>query len=45
MQLAQRVLRGSEELVTAEVTVACVGAGKARRIPEALRRRLRFDGP
>ena len=45
MQIAQRVLRGSEELVTAEVIVACVGAGKARRIPEALRRRLRFDRP
>ena len=45
MQIAQRVLRGSEELVTAEVTVACVGAGKARRIPEALRRRLRLDTP
>jgi acyl-CoA thioester hydrolase len=45
MQIAQRVLRGSEELVTAEVTVACVGGGKARRIPEALRRRLRLDTP
>jgi acyl-CoA thioester hydrolase len=45
MQIAQRVLRGSAELVTAEVTVACVGGGKARRIPEALRRRLRLDTP
>lgn len=45
MQIAQRVLRGSEELVTAEVTVACVGGGKARRIPEALHRRLRLDTP
>jgi acyl-CoA thioester hydrolase len=43
MELSQRVLRGEEVLVTAAVKVACVGGGKARRIPEALRRRLRLD--
>jgi acyl-CoA thioester hydrolase len=41
--LAQRVLRGDEVLVTAEVTVACVGGGRARRIPDALRRRLGLE--
>jgi acyl-CoA thioester hydrolase len=40
MELSQRVLRADTPLVTALVTVACVGAGRARRIPEALRRRL-----
>ncbi len=44
LELRQRVLRGEEELVTADVTVACVGGGRARRIPEALRRRLRLEG-
>jgi acyl-CoA thioester hydrolase len=40
MELRQRVLRGAEVLVTAEVKVACVGGGKARRIPDVLRLRL-----
>ena len=40
MDVAQRVLRGEEVLVTASVLVACVGGGRARRIPDALRRRL-----
>lgn len=44
MDLAQRVLRGAELLVTAQVMVACVGGGRARRIPEGLRARLRLDG-
>lgn len=43
MELRQRVLRGPEELVTANVTVACVGGGRARRIPDALRAKLRLD--
>ena len=43
MELHQRVLREAEVLVTAQVTVACVGGGRARRIPEALRARLRLD--
>jgi acyl-CoA thioester hydrolase len=40
MDLVQRVLRGDELLVSAQVKVACVGGGKARRIPDGLRRRL-----
>jgi acyl-CoA thioester hydrolase len=40
MEVMQRVLRGAEVLVTAQVKVACVGAGRARRIPDALRVRL-----
>jgi acyl-CoA thioester hydrolase len=42
--LAQRILRGPDVLVTAAVTVACIGGGRARRIPEALRTRLKLDG-
>ncbi len=41
--LMQRILRADEVLVTAEVTVACVGGGKARRIPDGLRRRLGLE--
>ncbi len=40
MDVEQRVLRGEEVLVTAQVKVACVGGGRARRIPDGLRRRL-----
>ncbi|MGL4973811.1 MAG: tol-pal system-associated acyl-CoA thioesterase [Bosea sp. (in: a-proteobacteria)] len=40
MDLIQRVLRGDEVLVSAEVKVACVGGGKARRIPAGWRKRL-----
>ncbi|MGX5736581.1 tol-pal system-associated acyl-CoA thioesterase [Bosea thiooxidans] len=43
MDLEQRVLRGEEVLITAEVKVACVGAGRARRIPDGLRKRLMLD--
>lgn len=35
---SQRVLRGDEVLVTAEVKVAFVAGGRATRIPDALRR-------
>jgi acyl-CoA thioester hydrolase len=42
MDLMQRVLRGGEVLVTAQVKVACVGGGRARRIPDALRKRLQL---
>ncbi len=45
LELSQRILRGEEVLVTASVTVACIGGGRARRIPEALRARLRLDPP
>jgi acyl-CoA thioester hydrolase len=40
MSLAQRVLRGEDVLVTAAVKVVCVGGGRARRIPDALRLKL-----
>ncbi len=40
MSLFQRVLRGDEVLVTAEVKVVCVAGGRARRIPDALRLKL-----
>ncbi|MCO5091514.1 tol-pal system-associated acyl-CoA thioesterase [Bosea sp. (in: a-proteobacteria)] len=43
MDLEQRVLRGAEVLVTAQVKVACIGAGRARRIPDVLRKRLMLD--
>lgn len=40
MDLLQEVRRGEEVLVRAEVQVACVGGGRARRIPDGLRKRL-----
>jgi acyl-CoA thioester hydrolase len=40
MVVSQRVLRGDEVLVTANVTVVCVGDGRARRIPDPLREKL-----
>lgn len=43
MDLEQRVLRGEEVLITAAVRVACVGGGRARRIPDGLRKRLMLD--
>jgi acyl-CoA thioester hydrolase len=42
MDLSQRVLRGADILVSADVMVACVGGGRARRIPDALRARLQL---
>lgn len=42
MDLRQTIMRGADMLVTAEVKVACVGGGRARRIPDALRRRLQL---
>jgi acyl-CoA thioester hydrolase len=38
--LLQRVVRGDEGLVEAEVKVACVSGGKAQRIPAALRKAM-----
>ncbi|WP_349369041.1 tol-pal system-associated acyl-CoA thioesterase [Salinarimonas sp.] len=38
--LAQRILRGEEALVTADVTVAAIRGGRPVRIPEGLRERL-----
>jgi acyl-CoA thioester hydrolase len=43
MELDQRILRGEEVLVTAQVKVACVGGGRARRIPDQLRLRLGLE--
>ncbi|HEV7336650.1 acyl-CoA thioesterase [Bosea sp. WAO] len=43
MELDQRILRGEEVLITAQVKVACVGGGKARRIPDVLRHRLGLE--
>ena len=43
MELDQRILRGEEVLVTAQVKVACVGGGRARRIPDSLRLRLGIE--
>jgi acyl-CoA thioester hydrolase len=40
MLVRQRVLRGGDVLVEAEVKVVCIGTGKARRIPDGLRKRL-----
>jgi acyl-CoA thioester hydrolase len=40
MDVKQRILRGDEVLVSADVMVACVGGGRARRIPDTLRQRL-----
>jgi acyl-CoA thioester hydrolase len=36
----QRILRGEDVLVTADVKVVCVGAGRAKRIPDTLRFKL-----
>jgi acyl-CoA thioester hydrolase len=40
MAVRQRVIRGSDILATALVTVVCVGGGRARRIPDTLRFKL-----
>jgi acyl-CoA thioester hydrolase len=44
MMVRQRVLRGADELVTADVKVVCVGGGRARRIPDKVRDRLAAVG-
>lgn len=38
--IAQRILRGEEVLVTADLTVAAIRGGRPTRIPESLRARL-----
>ena len=40
--IAQRILRGEEVLVTADVTVAAIRGGRPTRIPDGLR--ARFGG-
>ena len=42
MSVSQRILRGTDLLVTAQVKVVCVGGGRARRIPDHLR--VKFNG-
>jgi acyl-CoA thioester hydrolase len=37
LDVSQRILRNDDLLVTADVTVACLGDGRPRRIPEDLR--------
>lgn len=41
MELAQRVKRGDETLISATVRIACVADGKPCRIPAAIRASLR----
>ncbi len=40
IEMAQRILRGTEVLVSAQVRIALVAAGKARRLPRDLVARL-----
>jgi acyl-CoA thioester hydrolase len=40
MRVLQRVMRGEETLVTADVKIVCVGGGRAKRIPDKLRIKL-----
>ncbi|HEY8581026.1 MAG TPA: hotdog domain-containing protein, partial [Beijerinckiaceae bacterium] len=40
LDLAQRILRGEETLVSAQVRVACVADGRPMRLPAWLRERL-----
>jgi acyl-CoA thioester hydrolase len=40
MTLVQEVRRGTDVLVTADVTVACVRDGRATRLPDSLRAKL-----
>ena len=40
MELDQRVLRGEEVLITAQVRIACVANGRPARMPKAVREAL-----
>ena len=40
IDLSQRILRGPEVLLTAQVRVACVAGGRAARLPKAVRAAL-----
>jgi acyl-CoA thioester hydrolase len=44
LDVQQRILRGDGVLVTADVTVACIGGGRPRRIPDGLRARMTGGG-
>ena len=37
LDLAQQVMRGGETIVSAQVRIACVGEGRAQRLPESIR--------
>ena len=41
--LCQRIMRGGEALIEAQVRVACVSGGRARPIPRGLRAAMRAD--
>jgi acyl-CoA thioester hydrolase len=45
IDMAQRILRGGEVLVVADVRVAMVAAGRARRLPAELAGKLSAGGP
>lgn len=46
LTVRQAVFRGTEELVRAEVRIACIGSdGRPRRLPEAIRRALAVISP
>jgi acyl-CoA thioester hydrolase len=40
LDLVQRLLRGEELLVAAEVKIGCVAAGRATRLPPLIRAKL-----
>jgi acyl-CoA thioester hydrolase len=44
IEMAQRILRGAEELIVADVRIAVVGGGKAQRLPAAILARLDISG-
>ncbi|WP_324617714.1 tol-pal system-associated acyl-CoA thioesterase [Microvirga pudoricolor] len=45
LSIAQRILRGEDLIVTADVRVAAIAGGRAARIPESLRRILQPGTP
>ena len=45
IEMAQQILRGDEVLVTADVRVAAVAAGRAQRLPAEIAAKLAAAGP
>src|SRR6185437_3640111 len=43
IEMAQRILRGDEPLITAHVRIAAVSEGRARRLPDAILAQLSDD--
>ncbi len=43
LDLEQRILRGDEILIAAQVRIACVAQGRAARLPAWVREKLSFD--